>query len=428
VARHRVVIVGGGFGGLYAAKALRDADVDVVLVDRRNHHVFSPLLYQVATGALAPAEIAQPLRHILRRQANTQVILGEAVDIDPGARVVLLADGERLPYDSLIVATGTSHSYFGQEGWASHAPGLKSIEDALGIRARILGAFEAAEREPDSVLQHALMTFVVVGAGPTGVELAGAICEIARDALPHDFRSIDTQEAQVFLVEAADRILPTYPRSLSMAAARQLAQLGTTIRTRSRVTAIDAEGVTIEDPAGGDPHRIAARTVLWAAGIEVEPFGRAVAAATGAATDRSGRIVVAEDLTIAGHPEILVVGDLASVAWKEGRTVPGVAQGGIQAGTYAARAILARLDGVSLPPFSFRDYGEIATVGRSRAVADLRRFRVTGFAAWVLWLAIHILWLIGFQNRLLVLMRWAWSFVTRGRSNRLITGAVEPRR
>ena len=308
------------------------------------------------------------------------------MDIDPSAREVRLADGETLPYDSLIVATGTRHSYFGQEAWAPHAPGIKSIEDALDIRARILGAFEAAEHERDSVVQHALMTFVIVGAGPTGVELAGALCEIARDALPRDFRSIDTEEAQVFLIEGADRVLPTYPRSLSQAAARQLAQLGATIRTSSRVTSIDAGGVTVADPEGGEPHRIAARTVLWAAGVEVEPFGRALALATDAPTDRFGRIVVRDDLSIPGHPEIHVVGDLASVTWKDGKHVPGVAQGGIQGGPYAARSILARLDGTSVPPFAFRDYGELATIGRLRAVADFRRFRFSGVVAWLLWL------------------------------------------
>jgi NADH dehydrogenase len=259
------------------------------------------------------------------------------------------------------------------------------------------------------------------------VELAGALCEIARDALPREFRAIDTRETQVFLVEAGDRILPTYPRSLSETAARQLTQLGTTIRTRSRVTAIDPDGVTVEDPSGGESQRIAARTVLWAAGVEVEPFGRALAAATGAPTDRAGRIIVGDDLTIPGHPEIFVVGDLAAVAWKDGRTVPGVAQGGIQGGPYAVRSILAQLDGVALPPFSFRDYGELATIGRLRAVADFRRFRVTGVSAWLLWLAIHIFWLIGFQNRIFVLMRWGWSFITRGRGNRLITGSAAKR-
>jgi len=420
--RHRVLIIGGGYGGLYAAKALAGAAVDVTLVDRRNHHVFSPLLYQVATGALAPSEIAQPLRMILHRQSNVRVLLGEAADIDPQAREVRLADGTSLPYDSLIVATGTRHSYFGNDAWAELAPGIKSLEDALLIRARIFDAFEAAELETDSTKQHALMSFVIVGGGPTGVELAGALCEIARDALPHDFRSINTEEAQVFVVEAAARILPTYPRSLSRAAARQLAELGATIRTSTKVTAIDADGVTVTDPAGGEPGRIEARTVLWAAGVAVEQFGRALAAGTGAPTDRAGRIEVRPDLSIPGYPEIRVVGDLAAVPWTDRATVPGVAQGGIQGGRYAARSIVAGLDGVALQPFRFKDLGELATVGRLRAVADFRRLRFTGALAWFMWLAIHIFWLIGLQNRALVMLRWVWSFLTRGRGNRLITG------
>jgi NADH dehydrogenase len=420
--RHKVLIIGGGYGGLYAARALAGAPVDVTLVDRRNHHLFTPLLYQVATGALTPSEIAQPLRLILRRQANVRVLLGEAVSVDPAAHEVRLADGAVLAYDSLIVATGTKHSYFGNDDWADHAPGIKTLEDALEMRARILNAFELAELETDSSKQHAQMTFVIVGAGPTGVELAGSLCEIARDALPRDFRAINTEEAQVFLVEAADRVLPTYPRSLSRAAARQLAQLGTTIRTRTRVTGIDAEGVTVSDAEGGVESRISARTVLWAAGVAVGRFGTALAEATGAPTDRVGRIQVEPDLTIPGHPEIFVVGDLASAAWKDDKTVPGVAQGGIQGGQYAARTIRARLDGVTLPPFDFRDVGELATIGRLRAVADFRVIRFSGFVAWFMWLGIHIFWLIGLQNRLIVMTRWAWSFLSRGRGSRLITG------
>jgi len=422
-ARHQVLVIGGGYGGLYAAKALAGAPVDVTLVDRRNHHVFSPLLYQVATGALAPSEIAQPLRLLLRSQSNVRVLLGEAVEIDPEAKVVRLEDGAALGYDTLIVATGTRHAYFGNDEWAEHAPGIKTLEDALLMRARILHAFEEAERESDSSRQHAWMTFVIVGAGPTGVELAGALCEIARDALPRDFRRINTEEALVFLIEATDRVLPTYPPSLSRAAARQLAQLGTTIRTRTRVSGIDAEGVTVTDAEGGVESRIEAKTVLWAAGVMVGRFGEAVASRTGAETDRSGRIEVGGDLTIPGHPEIFVVGDLASIEWDgAGKTVPGVAQGGIQGGRYAAARIRARLDGEEIGDFRYRDLGELATIGRLRAVADFRRIRVSGVVAWILWLGIHIFWLIGFQNRILVMVRWAWAFVTRGRGSRLITG------
>ena len=420
--RHRVLIIGGGYGGLYAARALRKADVDITLVDRRNHHLFSPLLYQVATGALTPSDIAQPLRLILRKQQNTRVLLGEAMGIDPEARTVRLDDGSDLPYDSLIVATGTKHSYFGNDEWAAYAPGIKTLEDALQMRARILDAFENAELETDTSKQHDWMTFVIVGAGPTGVELAGSLCEIARDALPRDFRAINTEEAQVFLVEGAERVLPTYPRSLSKAASRQLAQLGTTIRTRTMVTDIDAEGVTVRGSDGGETSRIAARTVLWAAGVAVGKFGRAVAEATGAPTDRVGRIEVGPGLTIPGYPDIWVVGDLAATEWAPGKNVPGVAQGGIQGGQYAARSIIAKRDGVAIGDFEFKDLGELATIGRLRAVADFRMVRFSGFLAWFMWLGIHIFWLIGLQNRILVMVRWAWSFMSRGRGSRLITG------
>jgi NADH dehydrogenase len=420
--RHRVLIIGGGYGGLYAARALARHDVDITLVDRRNHHLFSPLLYQVATGALTPSDIAQPLRLILRQQHNVRVLLAEATGIDPQARTVRIDDGSDLEYDSLIVATGTKHSYFGNDQWAEHAPGIKTLEDALQMRARILDAFENAELETDSARQHDWMTFVIVGAGPTGVELAGSLCEIARDALPRDFRAINTEEALVYLVEGADRVLPTYPRSLSKAASRQLAQLGVTIRTKTMVTEIDAAGVTVRGTEGTETSRIRARTVLWAAGVAVGRFGRAVAEATGAPVDRVGRIKVNHDLTIPGYPDIWVVGDLAAAEWSPGQMVPGVAQGGIQGGQYAARALIARRDGVAIPDFEFKDLGELATIGRLRAVADFRMVRFSGFVAWFLWLGIHIFWLIGLQNRVLVMVRWAWSFITRGRGSRLITG------
>jgi len=420
--RHRILIIGGGYGGLYAARALARHDVDITLVDRRNHHLFSPLLYQVATGALTPSEIAQPLRLILRRQQNVKVLLAEATGIDPQARTVRIDDGADLEYDSLIVATGTKHSYFGNDGWAEYAPGIKTLEDALQMRARILDAFENAELETDTARQHEWMTFVIVGAGPTGVELAGSLCEIARDTLPRDFRVINTEEALVYLVEGTDRVLPTYPRASSKAAARQLAQLGVTIRTRTMVTDIDEAGVTVRGTEGTETTRLQARTVLWAAGVAVGRFGRAVAEATSAPTDRVGRIRVDDDLTIPGFPDVWVVGDLAAVEWTPGRMVPGVAQGGIQGGRYAARAIIARRDGVTIPGFTYKDLGELATIGRLRAVADFRIVRFSGFPAWFMWLAIHIFWLIGLQNRVLVMMRWAWSFISRGRGSRLITG------
>jgi len=350
--RHRVLIVGGGFGGLYAARELGDdTRVEVTLVDRRNHHLFTPLLYQVATGALSPGDIAQPLRSILRKQQNTTVLLGEAVGLDAARREVRLADGGTLPYDSLIIAAGARFSYFGNDGWARDAPGLKSLDDALEIRRRILIAFEAAEREGEEARRAEWMTFVIVGGGPTGVELAGALGEIARDTLRRDFRSIDTSHTRILLVEAMDRVLPTYPKDRSRSAQRQLERLGAIVRTGTKVVALDDRSVTVE-LAGGAQERIPARTVLWAAGILVSAFVAEVARATGAPTDRSGRLLVEPDLTVPGHPEIFAIADAAVMPWKKDRPVPGVAQGGIQGGRHAARAIRARLDGQPVKPFS----------------------------------------------------------------------------
>jgi NADH:ubiquinone reductase (H+-translocating) len=425
-ARHRVLIVGGGFGGMYAAKALgRDDRFEVTLVDRRNHFLFTPLLYQVATGAVSPGDIAQPLRSILRRQRNTTVLLGEAVGIDPDRRVVTLSDGGPIGYDTLIVAAGARFSYFGHEHWAQAAPGLKSIDDALEIRRRILIAFEAAEREHDPARRAEWMTFVIVGGGPTGVELAGALGEIARDTLRRDFRSIDTADARIIVVEAMDRILPTYPPDRSASARRQLARLGATVRTGTRVVALDSRSVTGE-MAGGASETIPARTVLWAAGILVSPFVEAVAKATSAPTDRNGRILVEPDLTVPGHPEIFAIGDAAVQPWKKDRPVPGVAQGGIQSGRYAAKTLRRRLSGEATPPFRYSNKGDVAVIGRLSGVTDIPWLgpfgRQSGFFAWSLWLLIHIAYLIGFANRVVVLVRWAWSFLTHGRGSRLITG------
>ena len=423
-APHRVVIVGGGFAGLYAARSLgRDDAIALTVVDRRNFHLFQPLLYQVATGALSPGEIAQPLRGILRRNANTTVLLGEAVGLDVASRQVVLSDGGTIPYDSLVVATGARHSYFGHDDWAPHAPGLKTVEDAIEMRRRILIAFEAAEREADPERRRAWMTFVVVGGGPTGVELAGALGEIANDTLRRDFRSIRPQDARILLVEALDRILPTYPPGLSRSAVRQLERLGAEVRTGSPVTAIDADSVTIR--VADRDERIAARTVLWAAGVQTASFGRRVAEAVGVETDRAGRITVGPDLTLPGHPEIFVLGDLAIARRRKGGTVPGVAPAAIQEGSYAGRTIRRRVHGEDAPPFRYRDRGDVATIGRLAAVADIRWLgpfgRLSGFVAWVMWLLIHITYLIGFANRIVVTVRWAWSFFTRGRSTRLIT-------
>jgi NADH dehydrogenase len=422
------VIVGGGFGGLQAARELgREPRVQVTVVDRRNFHLFQPLLYQVATGALSPSEIAHPLRSVLRRNGNTTVLLGEAIGIDPDRREVRLSDGGPLPYDSLIVGVGASFSYFGHDDWAPAAPGLKSIEDALEIRRRILIAFEAAEREAVAERRAEWLTFVVVGGGPTGVELAGALGEIANDTLRHDFRAIDPAKARILLVEALDRILPTYPADRSRSAARQLARLGVEVRTGARIVGVDDRSVRIQASSGeGEPETVPARTVLWAAGVLAAGFGKIVADATGAETDRSGRVHVTPALTIPGHPEIFVVGDAAIQPWRKDRPVPGVAQGAIQGGKHAARTILRRLRGQQTGRFRYQDRGDVAVIGRLAGVTNIPWLgplgRQGGFVAWLLWLGIHIFYLIGFANRVVVIVRWAWSFVTHGRGARLITG------
>ncbi|HEX7491797.1 MAG TPA: NAD(P)/FAD-dependent oxidoreductase [Candidatus Limnocylindrales bacterium] len=428
--RHRVVIVGGGFAGLYAAQRLgKNRAVEVTLIDRRNYHLFQPLLYQVATGALSPGDIAQPLRAILRHRKNTRVILGEAVGLDPVARRVTLSDEGTVDYDTLVVATGARHAYFGHDEWAELAPGLKTIEDATDMRRRILIAYEAAEREADGNRRSEWMTFTVVGGGPTGVELAGALGEISRDTLRRDFRSILPSDARVLLVEALDRVLPTYPAELSESARHQLEHLGVTVRTGTRVTAIDEGGIAVSvhaDTGGDMVERIPTRTVLWAAGVQASSFGRKVAEALAVEVDRAGRLPVDPDLTVPGHPEIMVLGDLAVVARPGGKPVPGVAPAAIQEGKYAADSIKRRLQGKPLEPFHYQDRGDVAVIGRLSGVADIRwlgRFgHMRGFLAWGMWLGVHILYLIGFANRLVVLIRWAWSFLTHGRGTRLITG------
>jgi NADH:ubiquinone reductase (H+-translocating) len=425
--QHRVVIVGGGFGGLYAARALRDANVSVTLIDRHNFHLFQPLLYQVATGALSPGDIAQPLRSIVRRQRNTTVLLGEATGIDPEAHEVRLSDGATVPYDSLIVSTGARHSYFGHDEWAAHAPGLKSIDDATEIRRRILIAFEAAEREADPGRRAEWMTFIVVGGGPTGVELAGALGEIANDTLRHDFRAIRPSDARIVLVEAQDRVLPLYPPDRSASARTQLERLGVQVLPGTMVTSIDEGCVTVRVGDGQEEEQIPSRTVLWAAGVLASAFARKVADVTGAETDRSGRLLVGPDLTVPEHPEIFVIGDAALQPWKPGRFVPGVAQGAIQPGRYVAATILRRLRGEPVKPLRFRDRGDVAVIGRLSGVTNIGWLgpfaRQGGFTAWLLWLVIHVFYLIGFANRIVVVVRWAWSFLTRGRATRLITGS-----
>lgn len=423
VAHQRVVIVGGGFGGLFAAKALRRAPVEITVVDRRNFHLFQPLLYQVATGGLSPANIAAPLRKILNRQKNTRVLLGEVVDLDPSARFVCLRDGARTEYDALIVATGVSHNYFGRDSWAAHAPGLKTIEDATEIRRRILLAFEQAELEPDAARRNAWLTFVVVGAGPTGVELAGALAEISRDTLRHDFRTFDPADATILLVDTAERVLPGYPPDLSAKAKRSLQSLGVTVRTGVRVQDIRPGQVTLQ--AGSETAVIAAHTVLWAAGVRASPLGKLLADRTGCELDAAGRVRVQPDLTVPGYPEIRVIGDLACVAGPDGQPLPGVADVAMQQGRYAARAIVAGLRGETMPPFHYRHKGSMATIGRAAAVADFGWLHLSGYLAWLAWLFVHLIHLIGFQSRLLVLVQWAGNYFTRNRAARLITQSAE---
>jgi len=416
---HRVVIIGGGFGGLSAALRLKRAPVQVTLIDRCNYHLFQPLLYQVATGALSPANIASPLRTILKRQKNTRVLLAEATRIDAADRRVILSDGA-VEYDTLIVSAGARHQYFGHDEWEEFAPGLKTIDDATDMRRRILLAFEAAEREPDPEKLRAWMTFVIVGAGPTGVELAGTLGEIASDALRDDFRKINTSEARIILVEGTDRVLPVYPQQLSAAARRMLERLGVTVRTGAMVTDIRKESVTVRE--GDRTETIPTRTILWAAGVLGSPLGRIISQVAGAALDKAGRMIVEPDLTVPGHPEIFVIGDLANFSHQGGKPLPGVAQPAIQEGRYVARAIERRLRGETTPPFHYLDKGNLATIGRAAAVADLNWLRLSGIPAWLMWVFIHLMYIVEFQNRLLVLVQWAWLFITYDRSARLITG------
>jgi NADH:ubiquinone reductase (H+-translocating) len=408
----RVVIVGGGFAGLWAARALRAAPVDITLIDRCNHHLFQPLLYQVATAGLAAPSIAAPLRHILRGQRNVTVRLGEVTDIDPAGRTVGV-DGERCPYDYLLVASGASHAYFGHEEWARHAPGLKTLADALHMRARFLTAFEHAENSDSPEVARDWLTFVIVGGGPTGVELAGTIAEIARHTLRREFRRIDPHTARVLLVEAGERILPAFSPDLSESARRQLERLGVTVRTRAPVTAISATRVGI----GAEVIR--ARTVIWAAGVAASSLGRSL----GVPLDRAGRVLVSADLSVPGHPEIFVAGDLAAVNGLRG-PVPGVAPAAKQMGVHAAATIRARLAGQPGAPFRYRHQGLLATIGRMAAVVDLGRLRLRGLPAWWFWLLVHVYFLIGYRNRLVVLIDWADAYWTYHRGARIIVGAV----
>jgi NADH dehydrogenase len=417
---HRVVIIGGGFGGLYVAKALGRAPVSVAVVDRRNFHLFQPLLYQVATGGLSPGEIASPLRVVLRSNRNTEVLLGEAIDLDVANRRVILSDGE-VPYDTLIVATGATHHYFGNDQWEAVAPGLKTVENATEIRSRLLLAFERAEREPDPAARRAWLNFVIVGAGPTGVELAGALGEIANDTLRRDFRHIDSRDAAILLMEGEPRVLPTFPPDLSAKAECQLIALGVRSLTSARVTAIDADGVTVT--VNGREERIATHTVLWAAGVRASRLGKVLAERAGAQLDRAGRVIVEPDLSIPGHPGIFVIGDLSSFTHQGGKPLPGVAPVAMQQGSYVARLIRRRLAGREKPAaFHYFNKGNLATVGRNRAVAEFGKLHISGFAAWFTWVFVHLMYLVEFENRLLVFTEWVYNYVTRNRGARLITG------
>ena len=414
-----IVIIGGGFGGLYAAKSFKDAPVKVTLIDKRNFHLFQPLLYQVATGTLSPADIASPLRVILSKHKNTQVLLDKVVDIDPEAKKVFLKDRDELDYDALIVATGVSHHYFGNDQWQDDAPGLKTVEDALEMRRRIFMAFEAAEKETDLEKRQALLTFVVVGGGPTGVELAGAIAEIAHQSVKNDFRDIDTTQAKILLFEGMDRILPPYPEESSAKAQEALEQLNVDVQTKTLVTNIADNSVTFRQ--GDDTKTIKAHTILWAAGVKASFMGKVLADRTGAELDRAGRVMVEPDLSLKNHPNIFVIGDLANFAHQGDRPLPGVAPVAMKEGEYVANLITKRIEGKIVEPFKYKDFGSMAVIGQNKAVANLNFGRFSGFIAWIIWVFAHIYYLIEFDNKLIVMIQWAWNYITLGRGARLIT-------
>jgi len=419
---HQIVIVGGGFGGLYAAQAFQNTPAQITLIDKRNFHLFQPLLYQVATGTVSPADISSPLRGILSNNRNVKVLLDEVVDVDPDRQEVHLKEGS-VSYDSLIVATGVSHHYFGNDQWQSVAPGLKTIEDALEIRARIFSAFEAAEKETDPARKQAWMTFVIVGGGPTGVELAGAIAELAYHVLPDDFRTIDTTQAKIILVEGMDRVLPPYDPFLSAHAGDSLKKLGVTVRTGAMVTDVAADKVTVKQ--GETVEAIASYTVLWAAGVKASEMGQILADRTGATLDRAGRVRVQPDLSLPNYGNIFVIGDLANFDHQGEGPLPGVAPVAMQEGQYVARLLKKRLKGETVAPFYYRDYGSLAVIGKNAAVVDLGYIKLTGILAWLVWVFAHIFYLIEFDNKLVVMLQWGWNYFTSNRGARLITGEAK---
>jgi NADH dehydrogenase len=420
---HRVIVLGGGFGGLSAVQKLKRAPVEVILIDRRNFHLFQPLMYQIATGSLSPGEIAAPLRGVLSRQKNTQVLLGEVSDIDPAAKKIQLLDGATFDYDSLIVATGSQTSYYGNDAWREWAPSLKSVEEATAIRHKILYAFERAERAATHEESRAWLTFVIVGAGATGLELAGALAEIANETLKHDFRHINPQEARILLVEGGPRVLPSFPEELSAKAEKLVTKLGVEVMKGVMVTCIDANGVTFR--RGDKTESLAAHTVLWAGGVQTTTFGRKLAQRTHAETDKSGRIKVNPDLTIPNYPDIFIVGDLANATDKDGKPMPGVAQVAIQGGAFAAKTIKARIANKKTDPaFHYFNKGDMAVIGRAAAVANIFGFHLSGFIAWFTWLFVHLIYIVEFQNRVMVFIQWGFEYLTFSRGARLITGTA----
>jgi NADH dehydrogenase len=408
--RPRVVIIGGGFGGLTAARSLKDAPVDITLIDRRNHHLFQPLLYQVATASLSPADIAQPIREILRKQKNTKVLLEEVTGVDPEAKLVRLATGETVPFDYLVMAAGARHSYFGRDEWEKDAPGMKSLDEALDIRSKILLAFEQAEVAETEAERRALLTFVIIGGGPTGVELAGAIAEIAHHSVAKDFRNFDPSTAKVILLEALPKILPMFPEKLSASAVKQLTEMGVTVRTGGMVTLIEPGVVHLGEDS------IHANTIIWAAGVAASPIGKTI----GVPVDRAGRVPITSTLNVEGHPDIFVIGDQASFTKSDGKPLPGVAPVATQQGHHAGVNIARAVRGETLLPFEYKDRGSMATIGRNRAIAQIGKYSFSGFAAWLAWSAVHVVNLSGYRNRAIVALRWAWGYITYHRGARLI--------